>query len=157
MAVDDRDCCGTLTGEPASAGRCPVTGVAGTRVARDTVKALLTETALARLTTAEHRFCPDPDCSVVYFTADGDLFRTTDVRVPVWQKEAPGARTICYCFGENEAAMRREVAACGESGAVVRVRAHIAAERCACEVRNPRGVCCLGDVAAAVRRVTIDQ
>jgi hypothetical protein len=27
------------------------------------------------------------------------------------------------------------------------------AGRCACEVRNPRGACCLGDVAAVVKRV----
>ena len=35
--------------------------------------------------------------------------------------------------------------------AVDRVRAHIAAGRCACEIRNPKGTCCLGDVIAAVR------
>ena len=34
--------------------------------------------------------------------------------------------------------------------AVERVRAHISAGRCACEVRNPRGACCLGDVTNAV-------
>jgi hypothetical protein len=34
-----------------------------------------------------------------------------------------------------------------------RVREHIAAKRCACDIRNPRGTCCLGDVDAAVKRV----
>lgn len=157
MTADDRDCCATPARDRSSPGHCPVTGVAGARVRRETVKALLTETALARLTMAEHRFCPDPSCAVVYFTADGDLYRTTDVRVPVWQKEPSGARMICYCFGENEAVMRREVEADGVSGAAARVRAHIAAKRCACEVRNPRGVCCLGDVIAIMARVTRER
>jgi hypothetical protein len=42
----------------------------------------------------------------------------------------------------------------GQGARVIeRVREHIAAERCACEVRNPRGACCLGDVIAAVKRI----
>ena len=49
--------------------------------------------------------------------------------------------------------MRADVA-CGEGARVIeRVREHIAAERCACDVRNPRGACCLGDVIAAVKRI----
>jgi hypothetical protein len=48
--------------------------------------------------------------------------------------------------------MRREMERDGSTQAVGRVREHIAARRCACEVRNPRGACCLGDVTAAVKR-----
>jgi len=73
-----------------------------------------------------------------------------DVRVPIWQKQSPGDRMICYCFGENEADISAEIQRTGESHAVERVRAHISAGRCACEVRNPRGACCLGDVTNAV-------
>jgi hypothetical protein len=36
---------------------------------------------------------------------------------------------------------------------VARIREHIAAQRCACDVRNPRGACCLGDVMAAAKRI----
>jgi hypothetical protein len=57
---------------------------------------------------------------------------------------------VCYCFGENEAAMARELAETGRCDAPLRVREHVAAGRCACEVRNPRGACCLGDVMKAV-------
>jgi hypothetical protein len=118
-----------------------------------TVKALLTENALRRLYPGEYRFCPDAGCAVVYFTADGRQFTTADVRVPVWQKLPFGERPVCYCFGESEASIRSEVESAGESKAVERVREHIAAGRCACEVRNPRGACCLGDVIAAVKRM----
>jgi hypothetical protein len=31
--------------------------------------------------------------------------------------------------------------------------AHIDADRCACDVRNPRGTCCISDLIAAVKRV----
>ena len=100
------------------------------RVPLDTVKALLRDTAMRRLTLSEHAFCPNPDCRVVYFTADGDVYLTTDIRVAVWQKEPFGARTVCYCFGENEADMRNEIDRTGTSEAVARVhRALSAADR----------------------------
>jgi len=116
------------------------------------VKALLTESALRRFVPGAYRFCSDPTCSVVYFGAE--VFKTDDLRVRVWQKEPAGARMICYCFDENEADIRSEVEQTGTSKAAQRVRDHIAAGRCACEVRNPKGSCCLGDVVQAVKQIT---
>jgi hypothetical protein len=135
------------------ASRCPSSGSVGVAVDCQTVKALLTEIALRRLETGAYRFCADRDCDVVYFDGDGRCFRSADVRVPVWQKEPFGARMICYCFAESEASIRMELDAHRLCSVVERVRAHIDAGRCACEVRNPRGACCLGDLIAAVKRV----
>ena len=90
---------------------------------------------------------------MVYFTTEGQVYTTQDVRVLVWQKEPEGDRRICYCFDENEAAMGRELIETGRCGALQRVRDHIAADRCACEVRNPRGTCCLGDLMKALARI----
>ena len=118
-----------------------------------TVKALLTEAALQRMPLGDLRFCPDVHCDVVYFDADGLTFGTADIRVPVWQKLPFGARQVCFCFGESEASIAAEIERHGVSSAEARIREHIAAGRCACEVRNPRGACCLGDVIAAVERV----
>jgi hypothetical protein len=119
-----------------------------------TLKALLTPQALAHLQLSSFHFCASPGCDTVYFSDAGQTFRTSDVRVAVWQKERPGARTLCYCFGENEADMQQELDEHGLTGAVARVRRHIADRRCACNVRNPRGVCCLGDLTAAVTRLS---
>ncbi|TAK16100.1 MAG: hypothetical protein EPO35_05985 [Acidobacteria bacterium] len=147
------ECCGPAPGAPRGRPACTGCATAGAPVDLSTVKALLVEPALARLNTAVFYFCADTKCPVVYFAADGQRFLTSDVRARVWQKEPPGDRAICYCFGENERDIRAEIARDGASGAVNRVREHIAAHRCACEIRNPRGACCLGDVAEAVKRV----
>jgi hypothetical protein len=146
-------CCPEPHPKSDAAVRCPASGSAGKAVDRVTVKALLTEAALQRMPQGDLRFCPDADCDVVYFDADGVRFSTTDVRVAVWQKQPFGARQVCYCFGESEASIRTEIELNGASAAVARIREHIAADRCACEVRNPRGACCLGDVIAATERV----
>ena len=136
-----------------SVGRlCPICGKPGTAVQLQTVKALLIEIALRQVQKTHYRFCPNPSCEAVEFGDAGDCYNTSDLRVPVWQKETVGARLLCYCFGETESAIRAELAGQGNSG-VDRIREHIAAQRCACDVRNPRGACCLGDVIAAVKRM----
>jgi hypothetical protein len=147
------NCCCPGKIDEVSVSRCPVSDSPGVAVDRLTVKSLLTEDALRQLRSGEYRFCSDAGCQVVYFGAEGGHFTTADVRVPVWQKLPYGGRPICYCFGESEASIQSEIESTGKSTAIERVRDHISAERCACEVRNPRGACCLGDVIAAVKRV----
>ncbi len=115
---------------------------------RITVKAMLRPEALARLSAPGHRFCPTPSCPVVYFGLD-EIFDREEILVPVFQKEPPGERLVCYCFGIDEAGIRREVAQTGRATAVERVTALVKAERCACEVKNPQGSCCLRNLAAA--------
>ena len=59
-------CCTEKSSQP-MASCCPSSGSTGVAVDRQTVKALLTEMALGRLGAGAYRFCPDPDCDVVYF------------------------------------------------------------------------------------------
>lgn len=132
---------------------CPACGSRGAAVELQTVRALLTPEALRRVNVTQHRFCAAAACDVVYFDDTGNRFTRTDLRVPVWQKGPFGERTICYCFSEGESSVRAEIESSGSSAVVERIRAHIAARRCACDIRNPKGSCCLGDVIAAVRRV----
>ena len=122
-----------------------------------TVKAILTSAALARLESDAFRFCPNPVCEAVYVSSAGKIFDVADVRVPVWQKLPAGDRTICYCFGEGEREIEDEVRQHGRSLAFERVRSHVTERRCACEIRNPRGTCCLTDIRATVARLQASQ
>jgi hypothetical protein len=127
----------------------PVSGVRPGR-ARITVKAMLRPEALMRLSAPEHRFCPTQECPVVYFGLE-EVFQRGEILVPVFQKEPAGDRTICYCFAVSEGDIRRELVEQGLSTAGDRITALVKAERCACEIRNPQGSCCLGNVATATR------
>ena len=124
------DCCCQETEGVAAA--CPTCHGASKPVDSLTVKALLTATALQRFQPRDYRFCAAPDCDVVYFAQAGPMFTSGELRERVWQKEPPGQRTLCYCFGENEGDIAAEIGRTGASLAVARVRAHIAAGRCAC-------------------------
>jgi hypothetical protein len=108
--------------------------------------------ALARLGAERHRFCGTPECPVVYFQGE-EVFRREDVLVAVFQKERQSERTVCYCFAVREGQIRREIEASGRSASADRIKRLVQAERCACEVRNPQGSCCLGNVLAVAKAV----
>jgi hypothetical protein len=143
-----QDCCD----QPADGGRypCPGCGRHGHQVDRITLKALLRPDALVRLASGDYRFCATSECPVVYHGPDGE-FRREDVLVPVFQKEVGASRTLCYCFVIAEDQIRREVETSGFSASADRIKDLVVAGRCACEVRNPQGTCCLGNVFALVK------
>ena len=150
------ECCAAPTSD-ALAMVCPSCRNRGSSVDFRTVKALLTESALRCVAELSHRFCRTPECDTVYYDEAGTSYQRSDVRARVWQKEPACDRPKCYCFGETEATIRQEVLSAGRSDAVERVKAHIEGNRCACDVRNPRGVCCLGDLTLAVERVKAEH
>jgi len=129
---------------------CAACGQAGRTVGLITLKALLRPAALERLNAGDHYFCATAACPVVYFRG-GDEFRREDVLVPVFQKEPEGRRTACYCFDVGEDQLRAEVETTGASASAERISGLVRDERCACELRNPQGRCCLGNVRAIVR------
>jgi hypothetical protein len=143
-------CCEVKSASGVSPTRCPACGSPGRIVERVTVKAMLKPEGLMRLVAPEHRFCATPTCPVVYFGVD-EVFNRQDVVVPVNQKEPAGDRTVCYCFAIGEGDIEQEVRQTGRSTAAERVTELVKADRCACEVKNPQGSCCLGNLAAAAK------
>lgn len=144
------DCCGVGEGAGDAPDRCPGCGHVGRKLGRITLKALLRPEALARLSAPEHRFCASASCRVVYFGI-GEVFLRQDVLVPVFQKEPAGGRTVCYCFAVSEDDIRREIEAANRSTAVERITGLVRSGRCACELRNPQGTCCLGNVTRVAK------
>ena len=134
--------------------RCPASGTTGSRVDLVTVKALLIGAALRRLDGKTYRFCPEPSCDVVYFdVAAGSIFGKKDLSVRVGRKETEDPIPVCYCFGFTVADLRSEIAERGMTDIPMSIAAEIRAGHCACEVKNPEGSCCLGNVSRAIRAI----
>jgi hypothetical protein len=146
-------CCVVKDGDAPAALECPVSGERGKKVPPETLKSLLVRLPFEMPATAYY-FCSSPDCDVVYFPFDraAPVFRTGDVRVTVGAKQ-PGEdeALLCYCFGVTRGQIRRDLAENGSSEIPARIRAEVAAGRCACELRNPSGRCCLGDITREIR------
>lgn len=135
---------------------CPTCGTVGRPVDTLTLKALLA-VPLTELKGDHYRFCGEPECPTVYYRLGDDgprAFREPQLRERVHQKHpVDGDVPVCYCFRHTPDTIREEVLVTGQSTAVRRVTAGIQAGKCACEIRNPQGSCCLGNVRAAVRRI----
>lgn len=131
---------------------CPTCGQKGKKVDNLTLKAMLDVTLLA-VRDVPYLFCRTVDCPVVYFATDEmQVFTKDQIRVPVHQKE-PGddAVPVCYCFSHSPATIRAELLATGQSTVVEEIEGGIQAGQCACEVRNPQGSCCVGNVRTVVK------
>ena len=133
-----------LPGRPA----CSTNQQTGPELDTQTVKALLGVPLTAVSAAEPYRFCPAPDCPTVYYRADGQqVFGEADLRERVYQKHADDPTSvICYCFGFTVGAIRAEVARAGRSAIRGQIVAGIHNEQCACDIRNPQGRCCLGNV-----------
>lgn len=132
---------------------CPGCGRQGKSVARLTLGALLKPEARARIPAQEEFcFCRTPACEVVYFSDGKALFRKDDVAVPVGLKEPDDvAAPVCYCFGWTPERIRAEIERAGRSSAINQITAQVKAGNCYCEVTNPQGSCCLGNVNRVVQ------
>lgn len=148
------DCCRTLQPGPVQKRpeRCDFCKQRGKPVTRDTVEALIKPEFRDTVNGRTYAFCETPTCPVVYYTADGSQVLKTQLRVRVGLKETEDPIPVCYCFHVTERMIREEVARTGRLTASARIRAMVKSGNCRCEVENPSGRCCLGEVTAAETR-----
>jgi len=123
----------------------------GRPVADVTIRAMLDPQFAAPLLSVERRFCRTPSCEVLYYGPDGRFARKQDARVRVGLKETEDPIPLCYCFGFSRADVEREIAQTRSCTIPDQIAAEIRAGRCACEIMNPSGACCLGEVRTSVR------
>jgi hypothetical protein len=142
------ECCGSKAERQLDATVCPGCGLVAHEVGRETVGAMASLEVPARvLAQPVFRFCATPTCEVVYYANDAVVERTM-VRVPVHAKDSGLDVPLCYCFGHTRRSIANETAKSGRSSAWAAITREIKAGHCACELKNPSGRCCLGDVRA---------
>jgi len=135
--------------QDASVAVCRSCGIKGKAVATLTVKQLVTDhTSVAA--DKSYSFCRTPSCDVVYF-APGCVFRKPGIKVRVGLKEKADPAPLCYCFGYTREDIRRDVEQSSASDIPQRIKSEIQAGFCACEIKNPSGTCCLGDITRTIQ------
>lgn len=139
---------------PRMAQACPACGMKGRPVPGQTVKALLS-VSLRSVQDVQYLFCRTPDCPVVYFSNDGEqTFGVDQVRERVYQKEPDNDESFaCYCF-RHKVGEIRAASAEARSALLDNINAGIDAGQCACDLRNPQGSCCLGNVRDLIKRLS---
>lgn len=148
------DCCsgsgeGACSLSTRNPGVCPSCGKQGKTVSVLTVKSLVLDHTRVSASSL-YSFCRTPTCDVVYFGAE-DVFEKKEVKVRVGVKETEDPIPLCYCFGYTRENIRHDNAGKTNSTMLEKIKAEIEGGFCACEVKNPCGTCCLGEITRAIQ------
>jgi hypothetical protein len=126
----------------------------GRPVSRKTVMLMLKPDLLEQAMPGKFSFCSARDCPVVYFEDQGTrCFTVDDLRTRVGLKATEDPIALCYCFGFDESHMREQISQTGETTIPEKISRLIREGLCACDTRNPSGLCCLGEVNKTAKRL----
>lgn len=139
-------CC-SVPAADSDASLCPASGFAGKPVDWTTVAALANGRVPSR---QAFRLCRDAECDVVYYGSAGAVLTVSDLNVrPGFKSGTDGL--VCYCFLHRKDDIARQLSESGETTIFDSIESEVQAGNCACEVRNPSGKCCLGEVRETIR------
>lgn len=139
------------TSAPARA-ECPVSHTPSRKVQRKTMEHLLKPDKLAEVRNVQYYYCANPVCDVVYFSTENvHSFLVDDVKVGVFAKDKDDLTNVCYCFDWTRRRIKDQIKETGQSTAAMEIAREVKAGRCQCDIKNPKGECCLGDVNAVVK------
>ncbi len=131
---------------------CSESGTSSRKIQHRTVEHLVKHEQAGEIVDTQYYYCAEPDCSVVYFAGDGvRSFTTDDLKVKVFAKDPGGDVNVCYCYDWTRDRIKSELAETGRSSASREIAEKVRASLCECDIKNPKGTCCLGDVNRAVR------
>jgi hypothetical protein len=140
--------------ETAEASICANCGGQSKPVSRRTVLAMIKPEFLEDALNGTYIFCQYRECQVVYFEEHGTrVFTVGDLRIIVGVKATTDPIPICYCFGFDESHLREEISHTGSTTVPERISRLVREGLCACDVRNPSGNCCLGEVNRTAKRL----
>ncbi len=149
------ECC--LVTEKTSApvkAECPISKTSSRKVQRRTLEHLLKAEKVGSIQNVQYYYCTDPTCKVVYFSNENvPYFTIEDVKVKVFVKDKGDDVNVCYCFDWTRGLIKEQIAQIGKSTVPLEIAKGVKAGNCACDIKNPKGECCLGDVNLVVREI----
>ncbi|MFQ6616743.1 MAG: hypothetical protein ACE5HZ_08295 [Fidelibacterota bacterium] len=143
------DACCALPGEHShqEENTCPTCGKRGKTVSALTIRSLTRRDWRHYPDITDGYLCTNPEDSTVYFFPGSHL--TVDKHHLVDRvgfKETEDPRTVCYCFRHTREEIESDFLKFGRSTVEEEIREKVDGGGCSCEVTNPSGRCCLGDV-----------
>lgn len=125
---------------------CPYCQQKGRAIAIETLKSQLKPLFMRELKAeATYYFCAHPTCSAVYFQQE-QVFELEQIREKVFQKNQEPDCLVCYCFGFTRGEVMQD-AQTNTPQILNQIKTGTKNKQCACELRNPQGRCCLGNIA----------
>ena len=156
-------CCLITEKTPAPAkAECPISKTLSRKIQRRTLEHLLKPEKIDSIQNVQYYYCREPTCNVVYFSNENAPFFSIDeVAVKVFAKDRGDNVPVCYCFDWTRARIKQQIKETrkglppGRSTAALEIARAIKAGQCACDLKNPKGECCLGDVNSFVKELML--
>lgn len=151
------NCCLTnkkeLISETSVSEHCPLCKKKGKKVKIITLKAMLKPSVLDSLNPdLVHLFCNSENCDVVYFDTDQKTYSISEIKAPVFQKDDSVTVPICYCFEWTREKIKQHMEDGLASTPLEHIKQNVKENRCGCEVNNPQGSCCMGNVTKFIKQ-----
>ncbi len=144
------NCC---TPQPKGKVACPECGEKAKGILGKTLQHLLTQEAKQKISCFDgFYYCKTPTCKVVYFRGN-ELLTQKDMSVVVGLKEGAKPATVCYCFEWTKEKIKAELETTSKTTALGDIKSKMENPGCSCEILNPSGGCCLGDVSKAIKEL----
>lgn len=150
------DCCSTDKNSKKKVSDCTSCSQIGSTVKLETLKSLLTEESAKNIDgNLSYRYCKNSDCEVAYYSqSSGQYFKVENLKVKATHKDQGLEVNVCYCFGYTRKKVLEEIRSTGQSNIVQEIKSKMKDIGCRCEISNPQGSCCLGNVTAWVKHAS---
>ncbi len=159
--IVEETCCEFHPSQKCGPEKCPKCQGLGKTVQRVTLGSLVKPEKRHQIPVVdEFCFCRNPKCNVVYFRPGKVIFQKNDLNVKVGIKEPDDLTVpVCYCFGWTPQKIQAEIETTGKTTAVDQIKTQVKGGNCYCEVTNPQGSCCLGNVSQVIKKIqtTVSQ
>ena len=135
---------------------CPASGTQSNTVPHETLENLIVHDKRHLISKdVQYYFCSDSDCTVAYFSnTEVPLFEKSDLCVKVFSKDNQDDVHVCYCFDWTRKRLTDQIKTTGSSTAFDEITEEMRAGNCECEIQNPKGACCLGDIQNFLKEIT---
>ncbi len=154
VSVSGDHCC---TAKPKGKSACPECNVRAKGVLGKTVETLLRGKSKSDLSCFDgFYYCKTPSCKIIYFR-EGTSLTQKDINVIVGLKNGASPATVCYCFEWTKEKIKSELEKTGNTIALEDIKIKMKNPGCACEVMNPSGSCCIGDITKAIKEIKSEQ
>ncbi len=121
---------------------CPICKGDAQEVNSRAVKHFVKEALLDRVHVGKYFICLNENCEVVYFNQRNVIFRTKDIKVPIWFKKDADPKYICYCNHVTEQQIIDAVLFQGAKNIKDIIKITGAMKNANCRVNNPLSKCC---------------
>ena len=150
---NENNCC---TLQPKGKVECPSCNAKAKGVLGKTLQHLLLDNSKKKISCFDgFYYCKTVSCEVVYFR-DSEILTQKDMSVIVGLKKDAHPATLCYCFEWTKEKITKELQENANSLALEDIKHKMNTIGCQCEILNPSGACCLGDVTQAIKEIKLE-